>query len=318
LRPPATQPRHRTSLRRSLSISVWNPSPGIGLGRPVQRVLQGTHLIPGNDNAFPVGGTSQTGTHRAPSATSARIDEVVALPSPAVVSSARLNRYYDHLRLPSGWLPLPGSSPVIGHRAPPRPCATGWAGEGLSSSRRHYLSVPQPLTPGSPSAPAPPGLQRLPWPSPFTAGLGTPSTPPTGRVISRRGRLHFTLRTAQLHAPKIGALDAGLRPRPFPDETASLLPGHLAATRTGLTPASNDELTKRKINHLHDQPSFPLDAPVTDNLHRSGSRGDFHPPAPTDPYVNLSVHTALVILVVRRAGPKRPISSVRTSGDTSR
>jgi hypothetical protein len=41
----------------------------------------------------------------------------------------------------------------------------------------------------------------------------------------------------------IRAFDAGLRPRPFPDETASLLPGLLAATRTGLTPASDDELT---------------------------------------------------------------------------
>src|ERR1700750_3210773 len=39
-----------------------------------------------------------------------------------------------------------------------------------------------------------------------------------------------------------GALDAGLRPDPFPDRAASLLPGLLAATRTGLTPAGNDEL----------------------------------------------------------------------------
>jgi hypothetical protein len=50
-------------------------------------------------------------------------------------------------------------------------------------------------------------------------------------------------------------LDAGLRPRPFPDDTASLLPGLLAATRTGLTPASDDELTTalsttHMINHL--------------------------------------------------------------------
>jgi len=37
------------------------------------------------------------------------------------------------------------------------------------------------------------------------------------------------------------AFDAGLRPDPFPDRAASLLPGLLAATRTGLTPAGDDE-----------------------------------------------------------------------------
>jgi hypothetical protein len=45
------------------------------------------------------------------------------------------------------------------------------------------------------------------------------------------------------------AFDAGLRPRPFPGETASLLPGLLAATRTGLTPAGDDELTNTKKHH---------------------------------------------------------------------
>src|SRR2546427_9006431 len=35
---------------------------------------------------------------------------------------------------------------------------------------------------------------------------------------------------------------ARLRPGPLPDRAASLLPGLLAATRTGLTPAGNDEL----------------------------------------------------------------------------
>ncbi len=39
-----------------------------------------------------------------------------------------------------------------------------------------------------------------------------------------------------------GAFDAGLRPDPLPDRVASLLPGLLAATRTGLTPAGGDEL----------------------------------------------------------------------------
>jgi len=47
----------------------------------------------------------------------------------------------------------------------------------------------------------------------------------------------------------IRASDAGLRPRPFPGETASLLPGLLAATRTGLTPAGDDELTNTKKHH---------------------------------------------------------------------
>src|SRR3954462_11841562 len=48
------------------------------------------------------------------------------------------------------------------------------------------------------------------------------------------------LQTAWL--PPRRALDAGLRPGPFPDQAASLLPGLLAATRTGLTPAGHDEL----------------------------------------------------------------------------
>jgi hypothetical protein len=46
---------------------------------------------------------------------------------------------------------------------------------------------------------------------------------------------------------------AGLRPDPFPDQGASLLPGLLAATRTGPTPASDDELqtkTRPLDDHL--------------------------------------------------------------------
>ena len=56
------------------------------------------------------------------------------------------------------------------------------------------------------------------------------------------------LRTASSLPPK-GASDAGLRPGPFPDRAASLLPGLLAATRTGLPPAGDDELTNSKIHH---------------------------------------------------------------------
>src|SRR3954463_12775708 len=50
------------------------------------------------------------------------------------------------------------------------------------------------------------------------------------------------LRTVQ-SLPPDRAFDTGLRPDPFPDRAASLLPGLLAVTRTGLPPASDDELT---------------------------------------------------------------------------
>jgi hypothetical protein len=68
-----------------------------------------------------------------------------------------------------------------------------------------------------------------------------------------RRRAALTARQASLDAadrsvaPPNGALDAGLRPGPFPDRAASLLPGLLAATRTGLTPAGDDELM---LDHL--------------------------------------------------------------------
>jgi hypothetical protein len=65
------------------------------------------------------------------------------------------------------------------------------------------------------------------------------------------------LRTAQSLPPTV-AFDAGLRPRPYPDEAASLLPGLLAATRTGLTPAGDDELTTK--DQLHTTTSSLLSA----------------------------------------------------------
>ena len=55
----------------------------------------------------------------------------------------------------------------------------------------------------------------------------------------------FASATDRMIASPKGAFDAGLRPDPFPDQAASLLPGLLAATRTGLTPASDDELETR-------------------------------------------------------------------------
>ena len=52
----------------------------------------------------------------------------------------------------------------------------------------------------------------------------------------------FTRVTDLSVASPNGAFDAALPPGPFPDRAASLLPSLLAATRTGLTPAGDDEL----------------------------------------------------------------------------
>jgi putative ABC transport system ATP-binding protein len=50
-------------------------------------------------------------------------------------------------------------------------------------------------------------------------------------------------------APRtVGLRDAGLRRQAFPPDTANLLPGLLAATRTGLPPAGDDELVDDQIN----------------------------------------------------------------------
>ena len=56
------------------------------------------------------------------------------------------------------------------------------------------------------------------------------------------------LRTAS-SLPHTGLLTLGSDPATFPGEAASLLPGLLAATRTGLPPAGDDELTNAKKHH---------------------------------------------------------------------
>jgi hypothetical protein len=68
-----------------------------------------------------------------------------------------------------------------------------------------------------------------------------PSNP--GAAGAASGKADAQQATTAQSLPQEWAFDTGLRPRPFPDEAASLLPGPLAATRTGLTPASDDELT---------------------------------------------------------------------------
>ena len=57
----------------------------------------------------------------------------------------------------------------------------------------------------------------------------------------------FASATDRMIASPKGAFDAGLRPDPFPDQAASLLPGLLAATRTGLTPVGDNELMSDQV-----------------------------------------------------------------------
>jgi hypothetical protein len=80
-----------------------------------------------------------------------------------------------------------------------------------------------------------------------------------GPLTTPQASRHATDRSV---APPEGAFDTGLRRRTFPSDTASLLPGHLAATRTGLTPASDDELTTK--DHLQPATSSLLGARKTE------------------------------------------------------
>src|SRR5437764_1688311 len=95
------------------------------------------------------------------------------------------------------------------------------------------------------------------------------------------------LRTAS-SLPLYRASDAGLRPRPFPGEAASLLPGLLAATRTGLPPAGDDELTNTKntMNYITVSPPVLLGARKRRIELRPGpgqdaGAGMLHPRGPT-------------------------------------
>ena len=160
--------------------------------------------------------------------------------------SPRFNRYYDRLRLPpsppltsrlfTGYKTTYGS---IGH-------ADRWAGEGLPCSRCHLPYVPRSLRRR---------VHRRCTSRIFTSSMAF--TLRDGARLSlippnRAGT--FTARQASLHAadrmvaPPKGALDTGLRPDPFPDRAASLLPGSLTTTRTGLTPAGNNKHTNSVIS----------------------------------------------------------------------
>src|SRR5262249_19001110 len=85
-------------------------------------------------------------------------------------------------------------------------------------------------------------LRRFHGLRPDPEGLGTPSCHPHRRLSNDAAG--FAPRYGPLsRSPYHRAFDTGLRRQAFPPDAASLLPGLLAATRTGLPPASDDELT---------------------------------------------------------------------------
>src|SRR3954451_15935342 len=84
--------------------------------------------------------------------TAARIDEAAALPSPAVVLSARLDRYYGRLRRPPGTRPLPGLT-------------------GYRTGRSDDHSAASPGRGGPPQFPPPPSKRSTPHTPGGSSGL---------------------------------------------------------------------------------------------------------------------------------------------------
>jgi hypothetical protein len=175
-----------------------------------------------------------------------RTDEAAALPLTAGCVVLRLNRYYGRLRRPPGQRSTSRRAPVIGRHAPATESAGHRAGEGLPSSRRHYRHVPRPIRRGVPHGCAS-RLFAASMAFTLISGARHSLLPPEDETSNDAAG--FALCYGPHRRSPMRAFDAGLRPRPFPGEAASLLPGLLAATRTGLPPASDDELTNTKIHH---------------------------------------------------------------------
>jgi hypothetical protein len=193
------------------------PASRIGLGRPVKRMLQSSNRVirlprRGHRRSRPGphrGGTSQIGTHRAPPSRHYARNEAAALPSPAVLLSARLDQYYDRLRLP------PGTSTT----------------SRLHTGYRHQPSTPRagrfdrggsPQFPPSPSQRSAPSTPRSPSRLPFQDlhrfhGLHRerPGSALPQCLTTRQASL--ALRTAELLPPK-GLSTLGSDPTRFQTE----------------------------------------------------------------------------------------------------
>jgi hypothetical protein len=208
------------------------PSPGVGLGRPVQRSLQFSDLVllGGASHEVALTGLSLHVTRGRSSGPSHHL--WLCCPPGSTGTTAASDA------LPAR-RPLPGSPPVIARRL---------AGGTRSPPGRG--GPPQfPPPPSARSAPSTPGSSlglhsRLFTPSMAFAlrDRARHSLVPTSRRVTLTTGQASRDATDRAVAPPNGACDAGLRPGPFPDRAASLLPGSLATTRTGLTPAGDGEL----------------------------------------------------------------------------
>ena len=145
----------------SLVCHPWNLRPD-GLGRPVHACCKARTGSAGHPGPIPSRSDIPSGTHRAPPQQYSASTKQRPFPHRRLCSPPA-QAYYGRLRRPPGRDPLPGcrlwtprsGDTSAGHRA----------GEGLPSSRRHYLNVPRPYAGGSLTA-ALPGSSPRPWPSP--------------------------------------------------------------------------------------------------------------------------------------------------------
>ena len=146
-----------------LVVQRVEPPPGIGLGRPVQRMLQGTDRITGHPRSRS-GGTSLTGTHRAPPRRHCAPTKQRPFPSPQVVLSCGSTGTTAASDAHPASHPLPG---VTGYRTPRSGDkirrSPGRGGPPQFPPPPSIRSAPH--TPGS-SSRLLPGSAPLPWPSP--------------------------------------------------------------------------------------------------------------------------------------------------------
>jgi hypothetical protein len=137
------------------------------------------------------------------------MNEAAALPSPAVVLSARLDRYYGRLRRPPGThVHFPDFS---GYRTGRSGSIRSTAGPGRASPvpAATFQTFHAPIRREVPQG-CNPGSTPLPWPSPRPTGLGT-SSPLTTRQASLDA-------ADRLVAPPTGLLTLGFDPTRFQTE----------------------------------------------------------------------------------------------------